>query len=144
MVQQTHKSQPVKNHILGKRFEISKLSYTADSFRHKPHQNPLHKDLRDLKSNPASNIRNRWLKIILNCATESFRCCGSVSAALKFMDCTVRFWELPSVTILNQTEVKLNELLVVLFGNPLIDAVKSENMNKSCDWTLSKPNKWWY
>lgn len=45
----------------------------------------------------------------------------------------MRFWELPSVTILNQTEVKLNELLVVLFGNPLIDAVKSENMNKSCD-----------
>lgn len=73
------------------------------------------------------------MKIILNCATESFRCCGSVSAYLKFVDCTVRFWELPSVTILNQTEVKLNELLVVLFGNPLIDAMKPENIIKNCD-----------
>lgn len=45
----------------------------------------------------------------------------------------MRFWELPSVAVLNQTEVKLNELLVVLFGNPLIDAVKSENMIKNCD-----------
>lgn len=50
---------------------------------------------------------------------------------LKFVDCTVRFWELPSVTILNQTEVKLNELLVVLLGNPLIDAVKSKNIVKN-------------
>lgn len=41
------------------------------------------------------------------------------------MGCTVRLRELPSVTILNQIEVKVNELLVVLFGNPLVDAVKS-------------------
>lgn len=46
--------------------------------------------------------------------------------ALKLMGSTVRLRELPSVTILNQIEVKLNELLVVLFGNPLVDAVESE------------------
>lgn len=45
---------------------------------------------------------------------------------LKFMGSTVGLRELPSVTILNQIEVKLNELLVVLFGNPLVDAVESE------------------
>lgn len=45
---------------------------------------------------------------------------------LKFMGRAVRLRELPSVTILNQIEVKLNELLVVVFGNPLVDAVESE------------------
>lgn len=38
----------------------------------------------------------------------------------------MRLRELLSVTILNQAEVKLNQLLVVLFGDPLVDAVKSE------------------
>lgn len=60
---------------------------------------------------------------------------------LKFVDCTVRFWELPSVTILNQTEVKLNELLVVLLGNPLIDAVKSENIVKNPQMRALKKRK---
>lgn len=46
--------------------------------------------------------------------------------SLKFMGSTVRLRELPSVAILNQTEVKLNELLVVLFGNSLVDSVESE------------------
>lgn len=45
---------------------------------------------------------------------------------LKFMGGAVRLRELPGVTVLNQIEVKVNELLVVLFGNPLVDAVKSE------------------
>lgn len=31
------------------------------------------KDLRDLKCNPASKVKNRQLKIILNCATESLK-----------------------------------------------------------------------
>lgn len=53
---------------------------------------------------------------------------GSVSDYLQFVDRAVRLRELLSVTILNQAEVKLNQLLVVLFGDSLVDAVKSEEM----------------
>lgn len=60
---------------------------------------------------------------------------------LKFVDCTVRFRELPNITILNQTEVKLNELLVVLLGNPLIDAVKSKNIVKNPQMRALKKTK---
>lgn len=60
---------------------------------------------------------------------------------LKFVDATVRFRELPSVTILNQTEVEMNELLVVLLGNPLIDAVKSENIIKNPQMMALKTKK---
>lgn len=66
---------------------------------------------------------------------------GSASAYLKFVDCAVRFRELPSVTVLNQAEVKLDELLVVLLGNPLIDAVKSENIIKHSDSTSTTQQK---
>jgi len=40
------------------------------------------------------------------------------------MDRAVWLWELLNVTVLEQIEVKYNELLVVLFGNPFINAVK--------------------
>lgn len=42
----------------------------------------------------------------------------------------MRLRELFNVTILNQTEVKYNELLVVLFGNPFIDAMESKKEKK--------------
>lgn len=35
-----------------------------------------------------------------------------------------------NVTVLNQIEVKYDEFLVVLFGNPFIDAVESEEKKK--------------
>lgn len=35
-----------------------------------------------------------------------------------------------NVTVLNQIEVKYDEFLVVLFGNPFIDAVESEERKK--------------
>lgn len=37
-----------------------------------------------------------------------------------------------NVTILNQTEVKYYELLVVLFGNPFIDTMESKKKKKKC------------
>lgn len=44
---------------------------------------------------------------------------------LEFMDRAVRLRQLLNVTVLNQTEEKLYDLLVVLFGNPFIDAMES-------------------
>lgn len=38
----------------------------------------------------------------------------------------MRLREFLNVTILNQTEVKYYEVLVVLFGNPFIDAMESK------------------
>lgn len=42
----------------------------------------------------------------------------------------MRLGELLNVTILNQIEVKYYELLVVLFGNPFIDAMESKKKKK--------------
>lgn len=52
------------------------------------------------------------------------------SRHLEFVDRTVRFREPLDVTILNQTEVKHYHLLVVLFGNPFIDAMESKTKKK--------------
>lgn len=43
---------------------------------------------------------------------------------------TVRLRELLNVTILNQTGVKYYKVLVVLFGNPFIDAMESKKKKK--------------
>lgn len=51
---------------------------------------------------------------------------------------TVRLRELPGVAILNQIEVEVDELLVVLFGNPLVDAVKSEETIKVRKYFVTK------
>lgn len=47
------------------------------------------------------------------------------------MDRAVRLREVLNVTVLNQTEVKYYKLLVVLFGNPFIDAMESNKEKKN-------------
>lgn len=88
-----------------------------------PQRSFSHTKVIELKHSRATDIK----KI---CAGKSFRLVPpsllGARPCLKFMGRTVRLRELPSVAILNQIEVKLNELLVVLFGNPLVDAVESE------------------
>lgn len=37
----------------------------------------------------------------------------------------MRLRKFPNVTVLNQAEVKHDNLLIVLFGNPFIDAMES-------------------
>lgn len=59
------------------------------------------------------------------------------------MGLAVRLREPPSVAILNQIEVKLNELLVVLFGNPLVDAVESEKTTRRRDYFNIRTAKGW-
>lgn len=46
--------------------------------------------------------------------------------SLEFMDRAVSLREVLNVTVLNQIEVKYYKLLVVLFGNPFIDAMESK------------------
>lgn len=46
-----------------------------------------------------------------------------------------------NVTVLNQIEVKYEELLVVLFGNPFIDAVESEDKKKKKDLQFKEKEK---
>lgn len=46
------------------------------------------------------------------------------------MDRAVRLRELPNVTILNQIEVEQYKLLIVLHGNPFIDAMESKTKKK--------------
>ncbi len=50
----------------------------------------------------------------------------------------MRLRELLNVTILNETGVKYYELLVVLFGNPFIDAMESKKKKKTFFFMLSK------
>lgn len=47
--------------------------------------------------------------------------------------------ELLNVTVLNQTEVKFYKFLVVLFGNPFIDAMESKKKKKMV-WYLKRRN----
>lgn len=49
---------------------------------------------------------------------------------LEFMDRAVGVREPLNVTVLNQIEVKYDEFLIVLFGNPFVDAVESEEKKK--------------
>lgn len=53
-----------------------------------------------------------------------------VMCGLEFMDRAVGVREPLNVTVLNQIKVKYDELLIVLFGNPFIDAVESEEEKK--------------
>lgn len=58
---------------------------------------------------------------------------------LEFMDRAVGLRELPNVTVLDQIEVKNDHLLVVLSGNPFIDAMESEKQRKKKDsWYLEQ------
>lgn len=54
----------------------------------------------------------------------------NVVNCLEFMDRAVGLRELPNVTVLDQIEVKNDHLLVVLSGNPFIDAMESEKQRK--------------
>lgn len=58
-----------------------------------------------------------------NFSTNAFR-------SLEFMDRAVRLRKLLNVTVLNETEVKHYKLLIVLFGNPFIDAMESKTKEK--------------
>lgn len=52
--------------------------------------------------------------------------------SLEFMDRAVRLGKLLNVTILNQTGVKYYKLLIVLFGNPFVDAMESKKKKQTC------------
>lgn len=54
----------------------------------------------------------------------------NVVNCLEFMDRAVGLRELPNVTVLDQIEVKNDHLLVVLSGNPFIDAMESEKQRE--------------
>lgn len=59
-----------------------------------------------------------------------YQCIANVVNCLEFMDRAVGLRELPNVTVLDQIEVKNDYLLVVLSGNPFIDAMESEKQRK--------------
>lgn len=58
---------------------------------------------------------------------------GLVATALRsleFMDGAVRLRQLLNVAVLNQTGVKKHKLLVVLLGNPFVDAMESKKQKE--------------
>lgn len=59
--------------------------------------------------------------------------------SLEFMNRAVRLGKLLNVTILNQTGVKYYKLLIVLFGNPFVDAM--ESTKKKQTWFLNGISK---
>lgn len=52
---------------------------------------------------------------------------------LKLMSGGVRVREPRNVTVLNKIEVKHQQLLIVLFGNPFIDAMESRRKTMNCE-----------
>lgn len=65
--------------------------------------------------------------------------------SLEFMDRAVRLGKLLNVTILNQTGVKYYKLLIVLFGNPFVDAMESKKKKQTCFLNgISKERKMHY
>lgn len=53
----------------------------------------------------------------------------------------MRLRELLNVAILNQTEEKYHQLLVVLFGNPFIEPMESNKKKKYGIFMVSNKNK---
>lgn len=65
--------------------------------------------------------------------------------SLEFMNRAVRLGKLLNVTILNQTGVKYYKLLIVLFGNPFVDAMESTKKKQTCFLNgISKERKMHY